>query len=134
MRKIIQVLLLCIMCVGLFGCSNGKDNTDLSSKEVQKLLEDDGFKFEKAGSEFIAMRKGNTDMYISKIQYYGSSAVMYFIDGSVATTEAANILKPKENTTDIQKKHYENYQNWLEEMGLSEKQIVDVLDYYNENN
>ncbi len=134
--------------ISLTGCNNSPsiDRTGYYSDEVQTYLKEKcEFSIDDHGgvtsNDFhyhkVIVSCENPKIFIQKIVVtMQERTIMYEYDWNLDSlnNDYANILTIDENKKEGEKKQYEAYEKWLSKNGLSNVQIIDVLDYYDENN
>lgn len=125
-----KIILVALMCLCIVGCG---DKTHLSPREVQKYLEREGYEFsvpENQSTQSIDVSKDN--FLIQKLSnVYGT---WYSFTNTKVNEDGANIDSKEANVTEESQEQYNEFLKWLESIGLEKSQIIDMLDYYDEEN
>lgn len=132
---VLVIIISILITIIIFDSLKTKDNTDLSSYEVMKYLEDKGYIFEIKDdsyiykTHYIIIKNNNEGIWIQQYQNELIGTNTSFKNSS-CNDEFADISSESANETEDEKKQYKAYVNWLNDMGLSKSQIIEVIDYY----
>lgn len=127
------------MILGTVSCSKKEDHTKLSSSKVIELLEKKGYKFESSDEDKThyvyftnADKEDKSYVWIQKYDniYVGTN---YTFKKNDINDKHASIIDKEENKSKDEKLQYDTYLDWLDLMGLTKSQIINVLDYYDKN-
>lgn len=136
-KKLFGLCVIFGLCLGLLGCNNKKDNSELNSKELQSYLESEGFTFKiddvtsKVTTHYVICY--TDDIWIQQIDNPYLGPMSSFKNVKV-NDDFADILDKEMNKTRPEKEQYDAYLDWLDKNGIEKTQIQDVLQYYDENN
>ncbi len=135
---IVLIIAITILAIVFYPKSDNHNKEDLSESEIVEYLQDKGYKFTANKSTsttvttyYIYVNNDNITFQRIDNPYTGT---MYCWKNDNINDEWADILESEENTTEDEKKQYEAYLKWLNKINLSKSQIIDILDYYHENN
>lgn len=143
-----KIILLMIIVLALFitaGCDKNnkikEDKSQYTSSQVIEFLEEEGFTFKVSTKQTLIGKDSkttyaydnNSTIWIQKIDdpYIG---ILYNWHNSDLNDEYAEIKNTYKNEEYEEEQQYREYQKWLKYYGLTNKQIIDALDYYDENN
>ncbi len=144
MKKMLLSLLCLGMCLSLLGCSsveekkeqesnvntNISNDLSLSNEDIKKLLRDNGYSLE-GDDDYdyydenryeIHNSNKNTKIIFTKDSEYGNEIRFISPEKSESLHEISNGVYPVSD-----KESYKGYLSWLDEIGLSNKQIVDFF-------
>ena len=134
---IIIIILLIIILNDKFKIK--QDNTNLTTFEVMDYLQSNGYTFKIEDytyiytTHYIILRNDDDGIWIQKIINDLTGTYLTF-KNDLVNDEHANITSEAANETEDKKQQYEAFLNWLEDMGLTKKQLNDVLNLYDEIN
>lgn len=137
MKKMMKVLLVALLCMGLFGCGNNKKGNDYVA--MQKDLEDQGFVFEAQNDVNYALilNKDYAPSLTFGINKDKVSLIMY-INFDVEDEGSSGIVylsnKELEKSADISDKVMDNYRVSLKDMGYSEEEMIALVEWYYQEN
>lgn len=143
-----KVLLFIVIIFTIFmvtGCGKNdkikEDKSNYTSSQIIEFLEEQGYEFKTHSDstlmgidrKYIYTYDENSTIWIQKIvdPYTGTS---YSWHNSDLNDEYAEIKNTYKNTEYDEEQQYKEYQKWLKYYGLTNKQMIDALDYYDENN
>lgn len=114
------------------------DNSNLDDEEVIKYLQDKNYEFDKVvysssdSTIYISLNSNDSKIWVQKMinPYIGT---LYTFNNSEVNDEHADITDISENDEN-EKKQYFAYHDWLNEVNLSNEQIISAIDYYDLNN
>lgn len=143
-KKFILILLAIIGMFTITGCGKtsviNEDKSQYTSSQVIDFLEQEGYKFNVSerstlsgiNSRTIYVNHETNEIWIQKIidPYIGTLYNWHNGDINDKYAEIKNTYKNDEE----EQKQYKEYQKWLKYYNLTNKQIIDALDYYDENN
>lgn len=136
---IIILIATITISVVTFNKSNNKTaNANLKDNEVIEYLESLGYEYEKkmysnlTSTTYISITDKAGNIRIQKIinDYIGTS---YTFQNSAYNDSHADILNIDENDED-EKIQYSAYNKWLNEVNLTDTQIIESINFYDENN
>ena len=113
---------------------------DLSSNEVIKYLEDKGCEFDIQNftyiytTHYVYVSCESHKISFQKIEGSALNTIMYSWQLDSLNDDWADILEIDKNDKSGEKAQYKEYEKWLKKIGLTSSQIIDVLDYYDDNN
>ena len=126
-------------CIVLLNNFNSKiDNSSLTDEEVIEYLESLGYKYDKTmystlfRTTYVSITSENPDIRIQKIEdnYTGTR---YTFKNEAYNDSHADILNIDDNDSEEQIQ-YSAYKKWLNEVNLSDEQIISSIKFYDENN
>ena len=136
---IIVLIIIVVLCVtfiiGMNGLIDKKDNSSLSSYQVKEMLEREGYVFETSNLEtkyithYVIIRNNKEGIRIQKYINPLIGTEISFNNKSY-NDKLADVSSESANKTDEERKQYKAYLNWLNDMGLTKSQVVDVLEYF----
>ena len=128
-----------INSIMLYSSTNNKVNTsNFTDKEIIEYLEKLGYKYDKTmysnllSTTYITITDREDDIRIQKIinDFVGTS---YTFQNSSYNDSHADILNIEDNDKDEQIQ-YSAYKKWLEDINLSDNQVISSINYYDKNN
>jgi hypothetical protein len=134
---IIIIFLIILITGSIFIIQQLNNKTNLSANEVVEYLQSKGYKFEALKSTLTQYTTyyiyvNNDDIAFQLIDNI-FTGTMYSWKNNKINDDWAEINETTENNTTAKKKQYEAYQEWLNELGLNDTQIIEALDYYKRN-
>lgn len=139
MKRVLSIFVLMCLCIGLVGCSSEKDNSKLTSEELQKYLVNEGYEFtikDYTTTHYVILTSeidGEEDVRIQQIDNQYIGPMMTFKKANI-NEEHANILDKEDNETRLEKEQYDAYIDWLDENGITKIQLQNLLEHYDLNN
>lgn len=113
---------------------------DLSPREVVDYLQKKGCEFDISDhtyiytTHYVYVSCDNPKIACQKIEGSALNTIMYNWQLDSLNDSWADILESDKNTKSEEKAQYEEYEKWLKKIGLTNTQIIDALDYYDDNN
>ena len=148
MKKRLFIVFFIFSVLLLTGCqknnslSNNEeiiDKSKFSAPKVIEYLESRNFQFRIdehtsiKTTRYVYVPNDESGITIQKITNY-YLGTMYLWKNEDINDEWAYIRGEYQNDSDNEKKQYKEYQKWLEYEGLTTKQVVEALDYFDEHN
>lgn len=136
---ILVTILVLIIFANKLKARQQQDNTNLTTFEVMEYLQSNGYKFEVEDytyiytTHYVILRNDADGIWIQKIINDLTGTYLTF-KNDLINDEHANITSEAANETEDKKQQYKAFLNWLEDMGLTKRQLNDVLDLYDEIN
>lgn len=144
-KKVVLFIIIIFAMFMISGCGKNnkinKNKGSYTSFQIIEFLEEEGFEFKmKRDSTLMGINRkyiyaydDSSTIWIQKIvdPYTGTS---YTWHNSDLNDEYAEIKNTYKNDGYKKEQQYKEYQKWLKYYGLTNKQIIDTLDYYDENN
>ena len=136
----IVIVLVVVISLSIILLKKDKNMHDLSSSEVVKYLEDKGCEFDIQDhtyiytTHYVYVSCENPKIAFQKIEGSALNTIMYSWQLDSLNDDWADILETDKNDKSGEKAQYEEYEKWLKKIGLTNSQIIDALDYYDENN
>jgi len=134
---LLLVVIISLLCVLL---KKDKNMHDLSPREVVDYLQKEGCEFDILDhtyiytTHYVYVSCDNPKIAFQKIEGSALNTIMYNWQLDSLNDSWADILESDKNTKSEEKAQYEEYEKWLKKIGLTNTQIIDALDYYDDNN
>lgn len=116
------------------------DRSEYSTKDVFEYLESCGFLYKHETSEYIytttydmlCLNDEQSRVLLQRIDNQLTGVIYAYSDSAVAVGATADILDYEKNKSNEEKLQYSAYLYWIDSCGLTQEQIIEVLDYFAE--
>jgi predicted nucleic acid-binding Zn ribbon protein len=139
----IGIIIIIVVVISLLIIFLKKDKNlhDLSSSEVVEYLKDNGCDFDISDytyiytTHYVYVSCENPKIAFQKIDGSALNTIRYNWQLDSLNDSWADILETDKNEKSEEKKaQYIEYEKWLKNIGLTSSQIINALDYYDDNN